>query len=241
MTMPLLGKTALITGASRGIGRAVALALAGEGARLVLTARQPAALEAVAAQARAAGAPAVLALPADLAVAEEIRRLAGEASAEFGAMDILVNNAGVGYFAPVTQLSADHLDAMLALNLRAPFLLSQALLPGMQARQSGHIVNISSVAGKTTFEGGAGYCASKWGLQALTETLIQECKPYGIWVTVVSPGSVQTEFGGKTPGAKPWSLLPEDVAGAVLAAVTARPGCIINEVILRPQVPRRTQ
>lgn len=231
----LQGKTILVTGASRGIGRAVALALAREGAQLALTARDAARLSDVAGECRTAGAPAVWSLAGDVRERDFPARCVAEAEKALGPLWGLVNNAGVGHYAPVDELDPDAWDEMMDVNARAVFLFCRAAIPGMKARRSGHIVNIASVAGTTTFPGGAGYCASKWAVMALSDTLTQELKPFEIRVTAVCPGSVQTGFAGSTP--KPWSLRPEDVADAVLHVLAARPGVIYNTILLRPQVP----
>lgn len=236
----LAGRVALVTGASRGVGRAIASLLAAEGARVAALARTAPALEELASEAAAAGWPGrVLPVPADVTDAAQVEAAVARVLAAWGGLDIAVNNAGVGHFAPVAELSEAAWDEMLAVNLKGPFLVARAVVPVFQRQRRGHLVNISSVAGTTTFPGGGGYCASKWGLMALTDVLTQELKPYTVKVSVICPGSVQTGFGGTPP--RPYSLRPEDVARAVLEAVAAPEGVIVNQIVLRPVVPPEFQ
>jgi NAD(P)-dependent dehydrogenase (short-subunit alcohol dehydrogenase family) len=230
---PLEGKVALITGASRGIGLAIARSLAAMGARLNLCARNARRLEDVGAEFQRAGL-AVATVPADLTHGGDIAALVQKTEQSLGSIDILVNNAGIGYFGPVQDASEAHWDAVLDTNLKAVFLLSKAVAPGMIARRSGHIINIASLAGKNSFAGGAIYCASKWGLLGLTECMAEDLRQYGIRVSAVCPGSVATDFSphaGKDPRKM---LQPEDVAHAVAMILTQAPQSFISEVLLRP-------
>lgn len=231
MSGRLAGRVALVTGASRGIGRAVVKHLVAEGARVGALARSADALASLAGECPAG---AVLPLAADVTDAAAVGDAFGTLVGHFGGLDVLVNNAGVGRFAPVAELDPADWDAMMAVNLRGAFLCAREAARLMMERRSGHIINVSSVAGLTTFPGGAGYCASKWGLMALTETLVQELKPYGVKVSVVCPGSVRTGFSASPP---PYAMAPEEVA-AVIADVAAAPaGVVINQVVMRPLVP----
>jgi 3-oxoacyl-[acyl-carrier protein] reductase len=230
---PLERKVALITGASRGIGLAIARSLAAMGAGLSLCARDKGRLENVETEFRHAGLP-VLTVPADLTCPDDIAALVQKTEQSLGPVDILVNNAGVGYFGPVQDASQAHWDAVLDTNLKAVFLLGKAVAPGMIARRSGHIINIASLAGKNAFAGGAIYCASKWGLLGLTECMAEDLRQYGIRVSAVCPGSVATDFSphaGKDPRKM---LQPEDVAHAVAMILTQAPQSFISEVLLRP-------
>jgi 3-oxoacyl-[acyl-carrier protein] reductase len=218
---PPAGQVALVTGASRGIGLAIARRLGEMGARVALCARQAGPLEAAARSLRQEGIE-VLARTADVTRAAEVEALVEAVREGLGEIDILVNNAGIGVFGPAQELSEDDWDRVLA------------AAPGMIRRRTGHIINISSLAGKNALAGGAAYCASKWGLQGLTGCMAEDLRRYGIRVSSVCPGTVQTEFSphaGKDPGKM---LQPGDVAHAVAMLVTQAPQSFISEVLLRP-------
>ena len=230
---PLDGKVALVTGASRGIGLAIARSLARMGARLGLCARDHGRLEQAASELRRDGAD-VVAVSADVRRADEIASLVKQIEQSLGPIDILVNNAGIGYFAPIQEASEANWDAVLDTNLKAVFLLSKAVAPGMIGRRSGHIVNIASLAGKNSFTGGGIYCASKWGLLGLTQCMAEDLRPFGIRVSAVCPGSVATDFSPHTGKDTSKMLQPEDVAHAVETILTQAPQSFISEVVLRP-------
>ncbi|MGB0036574.1 MAG: SDR family NAD(P)-dependent oxidoreductase [Candidatus Acidiferrales bacterium] len=230
---PLEGKIALITGASRGIGLAIAKKLGRMGARLSICARDEKRLESAAGELRAEGA-SVLAGPADVTRPGEIVSLVQKTEKSLGPIEILVNNAGVGYFGPTHEASEANWDDVLDTNLKSVFLLTKAVAPGMIQRRSGHIVNIVSLAGKNAFANGGIYCASKWGLLGLTQCMAEDLRAYGIRVSAVCPGTVETDFSphaGKDPRKM---LQPEDVAHVVEMLVTQAPQSFISEVLLRP-------
>jgi 3-oxoacyl-[acyl-carrier protein] reductase len=230
---PLDGKVALITGASRGIGLAIAASLAGMGARLSLCARDPKRLEQAASELRRGGAN-VVAVPADVRNTSEITSLVRKTEESLGPVEILINNAGIGYFAPIQEASEANWDDVLDTNLKAVFLLTKAVAPGMIARHGGHVINIASLAGKNSFAGGGIYCASKWGLLGLTGCLAEDLRPFGIRVSAVCPGSVATDFSPHTGRDTSKMLQPEDVAHAVETILTQAPQSFISEVVLRP-------
>ena len=229
---PLVGKTALVTGASRGIGLAVAERLAELGADVAISARDAARLDAAAAALRKHGVR-VATLVADL-TQPSVASVIEKAEQSLGPLDILVNNAGVGWFKPVQEFSEADWDAILDTNLKAVFLLTKAAAPGMIRRRTGHIVNIASLAGKNTFAGGAIYCASKWGLLGFTGCMAEDLRAYNIRVSAVCPGSVATDFSPHTGRDTQKLLQPEDVAHAVAAILTQAPQSFISEVLLRP-------
>ena len=230
---PLEAKVALITGASRGIGLAIARSLATMGAKLALCARDPGRLIAVAAEFERRGIP-VLAVPADVSRPRDIASLVQKTEQALGPIEILVNNAGIGVFGPIQDATEANWDAVLDTNLKAVFLLSRSVAPGMIARQAGHIINIASLAGKNAFAGGAIYCASKWGLLGLTECMAEDLRAHGIRVSAVCPGSVATDFSPHSKKDPRKMLQPEDVAHAVETILTQAPQSFISEVVLRP-------
>ncbi len=231
---PFAGSVALITGASRGIGFTIAERLAQRGARVAICAREPNALESARSQLLAASKD-VYAVPADVASAAQVTALAEKTIAHFGAIDFLVNNAGTSRFGPVHECTEADWDTVLDTNLKGVFLVSRAVIPGMISRRRGHIVNISSLAGKNAFPGGSLYCASKWGLLGLTNCMAEDLRGYGIRVTAICPGSVATDFGHPPSGKDRHKMLqPSDVAHAVEMVLTAEPQSFISEVLLRP-------
>jgi 3-oxoacyl-[acyl-carrier protein] reductase len=227
------GQVALITGASRGIGFAIARRLGKMGARVAICARNRAKLDNAASLLRSEGIHAQ-AWQTDVTCADQISALLDQTQRQLGPIDILVNNAGIGVFGRFYELGENDWDAVLATNLKAVFLLSRAVAPEMIRRQTGHIINIASLAGKNTFANGAIYCASKWGLMGLTGCMAEDLRAHGIRVSVICPGSVATEFAGQGGKDSTKILQPDDVAHAVAALVTQTPGSFISEVHIRP-------
>ncbi len=230
---PLAGMTALVTGASRGIGLAIARRLAELGARLSLCARDATRLETAAAALRNEGFEA-LAMVADVTHANEIQTLVDRTHRDLGPIDILINNAGIGRFGPAHQMSEADWDAVLDTNLKSVFLVTRAVAPGMIERKRGHIVNISSLAGKNAFANGGIYCASKWGLMGLTACMAEDLRAHNIRVSAICPGSVATDFSPHTGRDTSKLLQPDDVAHAVATLVTQAPQSFISEIDLRP-------
>jgi NADP-dependent 3-hydroxy acid dehydrogenase YdfG len=234
----LRGRTAVVTGASRGIGAATARALAAEGARVALIARSAADLKTLAAE-LGNGATAI---PADLTDSAGIDAAEAEVQAAFGdAPDIVVNNAGIFRVAPAAEMPDSLFAGTIELNLVAPFRVMRAFLPGMLARRSGHVVNLGSVADRHAFPGNAAYSASKFGLRGMHEVLRAELRGSGVRVTLVSPGAVDTALwdvveAESPPGrftARKDMLRPEAVAAAVLYAVTQPADVNVEELRLR--------
>jgi NAD(P)-dependent dehydrogenase (short-subunit alcohol dehydrogenase family) len=234
MKHELNGKVALVTGAGRGIGAAIALKLAGLGAQTIVCGRTLARLQHTAGQIRAAGGK-VEAITCDVADWKSVAALAERVQAGFGRLDILVNNAGIGgYGGPLKDMPLEKWDEIFNTNLRGVFYMVRALAPMLIASGGGEIVNISSLAGKNPLPNGAAYSASKWGLNGLSYSIAEELRGNKIRVSVVCPGSTHTEFSphaGKNPEKM---LMPEDVAHAVTMLVTSRPQAFISEVLLRP-------
>lgn len=236
--MRLQGRVCLVTGASSGIGRAIALRFAQEGANLVLTARRQELLHEVAREAqRLSPQSAIAVVPADLRRPEEIERLVEQAYQHFGDVDIVVNNAGIGYFAPATELELDRMEELWQVNVRAPILLTRLVLPRMLQRQQGTLLYVASLAGKYGVKGGSVYAATKFALRGFAESLFQEVRQANIRVVVLCPGSTATAFGGPTASAQRRILRPEDVAEIALAAILLPVTATLSEVELRPTNP----
>jgi NAD(P)-dependent dehydrogenase (short-subunit alcohol dehydrogenase family) len=229
----LAGSVALVTGGSRGIGRAIAQRLATLGASVAICGREGTALQSAAADLEKLGARAFFRLT-DVSKAGQVSELVAETEAALGSISILVNNAGIGLFGPAHEKTEADWDRVVNTNLKSVFLVSRAVVPSMIRRGSGDIINISSLAGRNTFAGGGIYCASKWGLMGLSGCMMEDLRGHGIRVSVVCPGSVATEFSGSRPKDPGKALSPEDVAHAVEAIVTQRPGSVVSEIQLRP-------
>ena len=229
----LTGKVALITGANRGIGFAIARRLGRMGARVSMCGRDQEKLDQSASSLRDEGIE-TLAVQADVAQVEQISSLVQKTQVEFGPIDMLVNNAGIGLFGPFHEFAETDWNRVMDTNLKSVFLMCRAVAPEMIRRQTGHIINISSLAGKNTFANGAIYCASKWGLMGLSGSMAEDLRVYGIRVSAVCPGSVATEFAGQGGKDRSKALQPDDVAHAVAALVTQAPGSYISEVHIRP-------
>ena len=228
------GQVAVITGAGRGIGAAIARRLAELGAACVLCGRTEAPLRQTASQITARGGRCETAV-CDVTDLRSVQALAQRVLDTFGRNDILVNNAGIGGpGGPLHQMPPEAWDQVMNTNLRGVYYSIRAFAPMMISARSGHIVNISSLAGKNALPNGATYSASKWGLNGLSYSVAEELRAYNIRVSVVCPGSVHTEFSphpGKDPGKM---LQPGDVAHAVEMLVTQAPQSFISEVLLRP-------
>jgi 3-oxoacyl-[acyl-carrier protein] reductase len=235
VSAPLIGQVAVVTGAARGIGEAIAVRLARMGAVVVLTARDSARLTQVKAAIEQQPGKAVV-LPCDLTDAKAVAAFGERVSEQCGRCDILVNNAGVAVLRkPLVDLPVEEWDQMMNTNLRAPYLMIRSLAPMMIAARAGHIVNISSLAGKNVLPEGAAYSASKWGLNGLTYSVAEELRQYNVRVSVIAPGSVNTGFGasGSTKD-RTRMVQPDDVAQVVAMLVTQAPNSFVSEVLLRP-------
>ena len=230
-------QVAVVTGAARGIGAAIAKHLGAMGARVFLTARDEKLLDGVAAEIRSAGGRATVVV-CDVVDGDAIDRLAKKVQDEAARCDILVNNAGVATGGgPLHELAPGDWDTMIDVNLKAPYLLIRAFAPMMIAARYGHIVNISSLAGKNPLPNGAAYSASKWGLNGLTYSVAEELRPYNIRVSVVAPGSVNTDFGGSgsaDAGKAARKIQPDDIARVVAMLVTQEAQSFVSEVLMRP-------
>ena len=230
------GKVAIVTGGSRGIGFAIAQALTGAGAAVAITGRHAQDLEH--AKGRLGGR--TLAVQADARDPRSTARAVDQVVEQLGGLDILINNAGIGVFANVADTSVEDWQQVIETNLSGVFYFCRAAIPQLRKRGGGWIINISSLAGKNPFPGGAAYCASKTGLNAFSEALMQEVRYDDIRVSYVMPGSVATEFrGGNEPAASDWKLAPEDVAEVVLDLLAHPARSLPSRVELRPSRPRK--
>lgn len=231
---PLEGQVAIVTGGGRGIGAAVARKLAALGAATVICGRTRSSLEHTAEEIVGDGGRCQ-ALECDVCQLSSVEALARGVESTFGRADVLVNNAGIGEFSgPLHQMPPQQWDAVLNTNLRGVYYCIRAFAPLMVRARRGHIVNISSLAGKNALPGGAAYAASKWGLNGLTYSVAEELRGSNIRVAVVCPGSVDTELSphaGKDHGKM---LQPEDVAHVVAMLVTQAPQSFASEILLRP-------
>ena len=244
MAGKLDGKVVLVTGASSGIGEATALALAEEGATVAIPARRSDRLEDLARRIEAQGGK-VKAIVADVAQEDQARDMVVTANAAFGRIDILVNNAGVMLLGPIANADTEDWRRMIHTNVLGLMYATHAALPLMRAQGTGHIVNVSSVAGRTARAGAGVYNASKWGVGAFSESLRQEVYKDNIRVTIIEPGVVATELTQHIthPEAKKQfeefvqamtPLESEDIAAAILYAVTQPPRVNVNEILIRP-------
>ena len=231
----LQGKIALVTGAGRGIGRAVALMLAQSGCHVILSARTVEQLQTVEREIKDHNG-AAFALPADLTDDAAVQKLATESRRVFGAVDILINNAGWGKRAPVVKARVDDWDQTFRLNLRAPMLLARELLPDMIAKGEGAVINIGSVSGKAGEANGAAYSASKFGLIGFTQSLYEEVREYGIKVSVILPGFVDTPLIPPNRQLERSKMIqPSDIAQTVYYVLTTAATCCPVEITIRPQ------
>ena len=233
--MKLAGQVAIVTGAGRGIGRAIALALAREGARVALAARSNGELAAVAHELGQAGAT-TLAVPTDVRQEPSVEALVGRVLGEWQQVDVLVNAAGVATFAPVTDSKLDDWDQMLAVNLRGTVLVCRAVLPAMIARRTGTIISVGSVVTSRALPGSAAYTASKYGLLGFSRVLAEEMRPHGVRVGVISAGATDTPLWDAMPGApaRERMLRPDQVAEAAVLMAALGPNATLEEVSLLP-------
>ena len=238
---------ALVTGGSKGIGLAIARALLARGMQVAITGRNEAdlrraaeSLGPAATRDASSGQATLLTVTADVRNEQDARRSVEETVRAFGGLDVLVNNAGIGRFAPVADMTIDVWREIIDTNLSGVFHYTHAALPELRRRGGGYIINISSLAGANAFVGGAAYCASKAGLNAFSESLMQEVRHDNIRVSYVMPGSVSTGFGDRgSSGEADWKLSPEDVAKVVVDLISHDARSLASRVELRPSRPRK--
>ena len=233
-------KAAIVTGSTKGIGRAIAEGLLDAGARVAISARNPQEVAAAAKDLERAHAGRILARPCDVRREDQVAALFAETERAFGGVDILVNNAGVGLFRNLEEMSLEEWNSVIETNLTGVFLCSRAAIPRMRKRGGGYIFNISSLAGKNAFPSASAYNASKFGLNGMSEALMQEVRYDGIKVSYLMPGSVATQFSGTAPGPEDaWKLQPQDIACIVLDLLNQEPRTLPSAVEIRPSKPPR--
>ncbi|AFD07361.1 SDR family oxidoreductase [Solitalea canadensis] len=228
-------KAAIITGATRGIGRSTAFTLARKGFNVVLVGRTSADLDVLANELANEGLSA-LPIKADVSQEADALMVVERTLAEFDEISLLVNNAGIGVFLPADQLETTDWDTVMDTNVKGTFLMSKAVVPYMKANKSGHIISIASDVSKRTFETGSLYCASKYAQDAFCSGLRKEVRRYGIKVSVIYPGLVDTYFHANGPGTdegKTW-LMPQDIADAIAYVATAPKHVVIDELMIHP-------
>lgn len=235
----LTGKAALVTGSTHGIGLAIAEQLVAAGALVAVNSRSASKARGVAERLSAKGPGRAIGVGGDVRDPEACARTVADVVDAFGRLDALVNNAGVGIMKPVHELSLEEWRAQIETNLGGVFYCSRAAVPHLKASGDGWIVNIGSLASRNSFAGGAAYNASKFGVLGMSEAMMLDLRYDNIRVSVVMPGSVETEFGGRAFAKQGWALQPDDVARVVLQLLELPPHALVSRVEMRPTRPER--
>jgi NAD(P)-dependent dehydrogenase (short-subunit alcohol dehydrogenase family) len=236
--MNLKNKTAIVTGGTKGIGRAIAEALLREGVQVCISSRHQDEIEAAVKQLNAESDGRALGLVCDVRDYDQVKALIDFTVKELGGLDILINNAGIGTFETVEQTSAEDFRAVLETNLFGVFYCCHEAIPEIKKRGGGYIINISSLAGANPHPRMAAYNASKFGLNGFSEALMQEVRHDNIKVSYIMPGSVNTDFGGDTPSdEKSWQLTPQDIARVVIDLLHHDDRSLPSRVEIRPSRP----
>ncbi len=238
--MELNGKVAIVTGGTKGIGRAVAEALVREGVNVCVSARSRSDIDETVEELRILERGAITGVVADVCNCPQVKSLIELTVSQFGGFDILVNNAGIGIFETVENMSVEDFRSVLETNLFGVFYCCHEAIPLMKQRGGGYIINMSSLAGTNAHPRMAAYNASKFGLNGFSEALMQEVRHDGIKVSYIMPGSVNTEFGGDEPSEeKSWQLRPADVARVVIDLLHDDDRALVSRVEIRPRKPPR--
>ena len=236
--MDLTGRIAIVTGGTRGIGRAIAKSLASAGAKVAITARNEKEIADAVAKLNQLSGGNVTGYVCDVRDYEQVKSVFAKVAQDLGGVDILINNAGIGFFAPVESTSVEDFRAVLETNVFGVFYCCHEAIPLMKRRGGGYIINISSLAGTNAHPQMAAYNASKFGLNGFSEALMQEVRHDGIKVSYIMPGSVNTEFGGDEPSdEKSWQLQPDDIAQTVMALLEYPDRTLPSRVEIRPSRP----
>jgi 3-oxoacyl-[acyl-carrier protein] reductase len=237
--MELKDKVAVVTGASKGIGRQTALDLAKAGADVAITARSKDLLDDLAEEIEETGREAFV-FAGDMSVEEDIRAFIRQTVDTFGKIDILVNNAGIGYFHPATEMSTRDWDEMFNLNVRGLFIATREALPYLRKAGEAAIINVASLAGKNAFVNGGGYAATKHAVLGFSRCLMLEERKNGIRVLAICPGSVATDFADHQPGllaSEKKALKPSDISETILHTLRLPQHAMISEIDIRPSNP----
>ena len=239
MALDLGGRVAVVTGSSKGIGYAVAHALAAANADVVVSARKPAEVAEAARRLEGAGSGRVLGVPCDVRDLEQVRRLVGAAVEQLGGLDVLVTNAGVGSFGRVGDMAPETWASVIETNLTGVYYCCHEALPHLKSRGGGWIINIGSLAGKNPFPGGAAYNASKFGLLGFSEAMMLDERQDGVRVTCIMPGSVATNFGrvDRAGEGADWKIQPEDIAQIVMDLLAMPERTLPSRIEVRPTRP----
>jgi 3-oxoacyl-[acyl-carrier protein] reductase len=238
MSIDLSNKIALVTGATKGIGRAIAEALLTAGAGVAITARSEDEIGTTVAELKKLGAGTAAGYVCDVRDYAQVKSIVAEVAKEFGGLDILINNAGVGIFASVESMPVEDFRAVLETNVFGVFYCCHEAIPLMKERGGGYIINLSSLAGANPHPKMAAYNASKFGLNGFSEALMQEVRHDNIKVSYIMPGSVNTHFGGDTPGdEKSWQLQPSDIAQVVIDLLSYPHRALPSRIEIRPSRP----
>jgi NAD(P)-dependent dehydrogenase (short-subunit alcohol dehydrogenase family) len=236
--MELPGKVAIVTGGTKGIGRAIAEALVSEGVSVCISARSRSEIDETVASLRAFNKGAATGIVADVCNYSQVKAMFELAGSQLGGVDILINNAGIGMFQTVEEMSPEDFRAVLETNLFGVFYCCHEAIPRMKKRGGGYIINLSSLAGVNAHPLMAAYNASKFGLNGFSEAMMQEVRHDGIKVSYIMPGSVNTEFGGDEPNVdKSWQLQPQDIARVVLDLLRHDDRSLVSRVEIRPSKP----
>ena len=234
----LTGKTALVTGGSKGIGYFVAEAMVKEGMSVVVTSRHEDEVKEAAEKLSQAGSGKALGVVCDARNLDEQRSAVEQAVSEFGGLDVLIANAGVGNFAPVDEMTPEQWQDVIDINLTGVFYSVKAALPALK-KSEGYIITIASLAGTNFFAGGAAYNASKFGLVGFSQAIMLDLRKHGVKVSTIMPGSVATHFGGHEPSEEDaWKIQPEDIADMVMYLLHAPARTLPSKIEVRPSRPK---
>ncbi len=235
----LTGKTAIVTGGTRGIGYAIADALLEGGASVAICGRSTESVEKAVTKLASTSKRRIVGKAADVGKIEEVKALFSFVDKELGGPDILVNNAGVGRFASTGALSIEDWRETLETNLSGVFYCCHEALPRFQKRGGGYVINLSSLAGKNPFAGGAAYNASKFGLNGFSEAMMMDHRFDNVRVSYIMPGSVDTEFGRDSATHADWKIAPEDIADIVVMLLRMPARTLVSRVEVRPSRPKK--